>query len=284
MTDDLCGCSSSSSEGDGSDDVTAQSSGVDAGLSMFDITDAEKLAKERLVSVAQSYLGGQTIDASYLLMKLQAEEELAEAEFNTFFTPRQVYAQGIGMDKLAAMNPNNYPLVVEPGYDYEPSMLSGDSWGFMQLRHNHIINVDAIRFVWPDTKDDRWNIPVNWVRSDSKYGRINIIPVQTPVELPLDIFVMGALSGGRRVPFMLQVIYKSGLVNAKKNFPLLVDYIMKKAAISIVEDQFLPQSGSISGDGLSQSMSLDTSKFRDQLEPRRKQLDRLLNGVRLAFA
>jgi hypothetical protein len=46
---------------------------------------------------------------------------------------------------------------------------------------------------------------------------------------------------------------------------------MKQAVIGIIEDSYLPQSGSISADGLSQSMSMDVAKYHDTV-------DRLLNG------
>ena len=46
---------------------------------------------------------------------------------------------------------------------------------------------------------------------------------------------------------------------------------MKKAVLKILEDSFLPQSGSISADGLSQSLSVDMEKYHDMI-------DRTLNG------
>jgi len=50
-----------------------------------------------------------------------------------------------------------------------------------------------------------------------------------------------------------------------------LDAVLKKAALKILEDAFLPQSGSISADGLSQSMSVDMDKYHDAI-------DRILNG------
>ena len=50
-----------------------------------------------------------------------------------------------------------------------------------------------------------------------------------------------------------------------------IQQAMKKAALKVIEDSFLPQSGSISADGLSQSISNDMEKHHDTI-------DRIING------
>ena len=54
-------------------------------------------------------------------------------------------------------------------------------------------------------------------------------------------------------------------------YPELLDCIKKKAVLKILGDAFLPQSGSISADGLSESLSVDMDKYHDVV-------DAILNG------
>ncbi len=77
---------------------------------------------------------------------------------------------------------------------------------------------------------------------------------------------MQALSGGRLIPFMIQLRYTSGLQNVFRDWPDLIDVIKKKAVLGIIKDSFLPSSGSISADGLSQSSSIDTGMYDDMID------------------
>ena len=48
--------------------------------------------------------------------------------------------------------------------------------------------------------------------------------------------------------------------------PEILDVIKKKAVLNVLADSYIPQSGSISADGLSQSMSMDISKYSDAID------------------
>src|SRR3546814_15149872 len=77
---------------------------------------------------------------------------------------------------------------------------------------------------------------------------------------------MQALGGGRTIPFMIQLTYVAGLANAARDYPDLLDVIKKKAVLKIVQDRYLPQSGSISADGLSQSVSVQMDQYQDVID------------------
>ena len=79
------------------------------------------------------------------------------------------------------------------------------------------------------------------------------------------------LIAGRVIPSMVQYIYTAGLVDVQRNYPELLDCIKKSAVCKIVADAYLPQSGSISADGLSESVSVDLSKYHEAI-------DHILNG------
>ena len=71
---------------------------------------------------------------------------------------------------------------------------------------------------------------------------------------------------------MIQYTYTAGLTDAYKQYPELIDAIKKKTIVKILEDAMLPSSGSISADGLSQSMSINMDTFHDAV-------DRIINGA-----
>ena len=67
-------------------------------------------------------------------------------------------------------------------------------------------------------------------------------------------------------PDMVQLSYTAGLANAAQDYPELIDVVKKKAVLSVLADSFVPQSGSISADGLSQSMSMDLGKYSEAID------------------
>ncbi|MCE2580781.1 hypothetical protein LDL36_20480 [Komagataeibacter sp. FNDCR1] len=251
---------------------------------MFDRAKALPLLRQnRLLSVAARYFPQVEISDDFLWEKLRAEESLAEARFRTFFHPRQMFPQGYDQTALAALNTAGYPTLEEPGYDYDPGFFSGDEWGFLQLRRTHIVTVQELRFCYPNPQAPLYVVPSDWIRYDRKYGRINIVATQTPSSLPLNVFVMGALSGGRTIPLMLQVVYQAGLTNPFLTCPEVPDYVLKRAVLSLIEDQFLPQSGSVSIDGISQSLSVQVAGLAQSLEGRESVIEGRLNGIRMGF-
>lgn len=241
------------------------------------------LRRDRLLTVAQSYAPDALFSDEYLAEKLLAAERDVERRLRTFLTPRQMYPQGTTADELAALVAAGLPTVEEPGYDYDPGLFSGDTWGLIETRQRPIIAVQFIRFSYPSLSSRIWTVPPDWIRLDKKYGKINLVPAQTLGALPLSSYLMQALGGGRNVPFMLQVGYTAGLSNAAADYPDLLDLIKRWAVLSILDDQFLPASASTSADGLSQSLSWDAEKQRDALGQRLDALRQSMQGIRLAI-
>jgi len=106
---------------------------------------------------------------------------------------------------------------------------------------------------------------------NKKYGHVQVVPM-SPAAAALSPFMLQLISSGRVIPNMIQLDYVAGLTDVINKYPDLVDAVKKTAVLRILEDSFLPQSGSISGDGLSQSMSMDMGKYEDSV-------DRILNGA-----
>jgi len=229
----------------------------------------DELRADRLLSAASSVFGGAAPTDDYLWEKVRAaESEIAHA-LRVPLVPTQFYpAQPTQaeIDALAGM-----PWDIDPGYDVGPDLHAGDRWGMIKTRNKPIIDIQRYRFAYPAVDGMVYDIPLDWLRPDKKYGMVNIVPSSYSISVPLSGLVLQALSAGRTVPLMLQVTYTAGLANAARDFPELLDAIKKLAVLKTIEDNFMPQSGSISADGLSQSVSVDMEKYRDTV-------DHIING------
>ena len=230
------------------------------------------LRADRLVLLASSLgFDAAAMTDSYLYGKLLTAEAKAQRELRVFFAPTVILPEEATQDEIDALELAGTRYAMEPAYDYDPGFFHGESWGFIQTRQKPLISVQSIKLRYPMPTMSVFDVPNDWVRLDRKYGHIRLVPGAMQFSAPLAVFVMPALGGGRFVPNMIQVRYTAGLRNAAADYPDLVDVVMKMASVGIIEDAMMPASGSISADGLSQSISTDVSKYQDVI-------DRLLKG------
>lgn len=238
------------------------------------------LRQDRLLHVAEAYAPGATFSDDYLWSKLRAAEADAERQLRVFFGPVEVIPTGWPED-TAALDAAGVRWIEEPGYDLDPDLFKGETWGLIETRQHPIIAVDAIQFAWPAPgMGGLFTVPQQWLRIDKKYGRINLVPTQNMLMLPLNTFIISAFGGGRSVPLMMQIRYRTGLTQTSQHWPDLIDLVQKMALLSLLNDLFLPQSGSISADGLSQSKSLDLDKIAAMIEHKLDTLRQALHGLR----
>lgn len=126
-----------------------------------------------------------------------------------------------------------------------------------------------------------YEVPIEWVRVDPKVGRINLVPTQSVLALPLNAFILSALGGGRSIPLMLHVRYRAGLANAAADWPDILSVIKMQALLDVLNDRFVPSSGSVSADGLSQSISYEADKYADTVSKKLDKLRSAIHGVRV---
>lgn len=234
------------------------------------VTAVGKLRRDRLMMLARSVLPGAEVSDDYLWDKLRAAESEMAHELRVPLAPTAFFPSDPTPEQIAALN--GKPWGIDPGYDYHPSDFQfNDKWGMIKLRNKPLQSVSRIRFAYPGGPTAHYDLPLDWLRVDKKYGMVQFVPSSTAFAAPLNAFVMQAIGNGRIIPLAIQISYVAGLDNVAANYPELLDAVMKKAAIKILEDAFLPQSGSISADGLSQSMSVDMDKYHDSV-------DRIING------
>lgn len=226
------------------------------------------LRRDRLLAAA-GVLPNASFTDDYLWEKLRAAESEIAHKLRVPLVPTQFFPNEPTQAEIDALG--GMPWAIDPGYDLGPENNAGDRWGMIATRNKPIISIQRYRFAYPAVDGVSYDVPLTWLRPDKKYGHINVVPHSFSISVPLSTIVMQALSAGRTVPLMLQVTYTAGLENAARDYPELLDAIKKLAVLKVVEDTFLPQSGSVSADGLSQSMSIDMEKYRDTV-------DHILNG------
>lgn len=235
-------------------------------------TAVAALRADRLVLLASSLgFNAAALTDDYLYGKLLAAEAKAQRDLRVFFAPTVMIPEEAAQAEIDALEAAGTRYAQEAAYDYDPGFFHGESWGFIQTRQKPLISVQSIKLVYPMPTQSVFDVPADWIRLDRRYGHIRLVPGTMQFSAPLAVFVMPALGGGRFVPNMIQVRYTAGLRNAAADYPDLLDLVYKMAAVGIIEDAMMPSSGSISADGLSQSLSVDISKYQDVI-------DRLMNG------
>jgi hypothetical protein len=233
-------------------------------MSIFCASDVKTVREDRLMVAAASHPELARLSDASILRKLKIAEKEVARKLKVRLEPTVIFPYEPSEAEIAALDGKLWDE--EPGYDYDAGFFWADSWGFLVLNERPTISVDWVRFGYPSPQNTFYDIPKAWLRLDKKAGQVRLVPVGQTFTAPLNAFMMQVMGGGRSVPYMLQVKYTAGLKDVKEEWPDLVDVIMKSAVLSLIKDAFKPQSGSISADGLSQSLSVDVGKYGETIE------------------
>lgn len=228
----------------------------------FAATDS--LRRDRLVlALGKVSPAGVQLDDDFLWSKLLAAEAAVKHTLRVPLQPTKFFPAQPSSDEISGLG--STPWALDPGYDYDADFFHSESWGHLRLRNKPLISVDRIVVRFPGTLQS-FTIPAEWHRFDRKYADLQFIPTpgSQSGSIPLNAFMLQTLGMGRSVPFAIEVTYTAGVQAA--DFPELVDVAKKMAVLSVLEDKFMPTSGSISADGLSQSLSQDMEKHRDTID------------------
>lgn len=237
------------------------------------------IKSNRLVIAGETYFPGAALDDDYVYEKLLSAEADAIRKLRVFLEPTVVIPDDAEQSEIDALVAASTKYAQEPAYDYEPEFFRGERWGYIVAQHNPIISVQSIQFSYPSPSNTIYTIPNEWIRLDKRSGHIRLVPATQAFAAPLSAFLMQALGAGSTIPFMIRVRYTSGLVDVNRDWPDLVDVIKKMATLRIIADTYHPQSGSISGDGLSQSVSVDFAKFGEELDAKLSTIRQAIHGV-----
>lgn len=241
----------------------------------------EQFKNESLAFLDRSFPVDKLTD-EYIWDNLVAAEAEASRQLRVFLQPTVVIPEDASQTEVDALRASGKPFVQESAYDYDPSGWTSDAWGYIIARKSPIIRVDSVKFTYPNPNNDILTIPIEWVRLDKKYGHVRFVPTGAMMALgPMSTYIMTAISSGRIVPNMIHIRYVAGLENAAQDYPDLVKVVKRMAILSILKNAFLPQSSSISADGLSQSISVDTDKWAEGIDHDLGLLRDAIHGVRL---
>jgi hypothetical protein len=229
-----------------------------------------KLRRDRLAMAAAGAMPDVALSDEFLWGKLLAAEAEVKHSLRVPLRPTRFFPRQPTPEQLAAL-PVGMPWEIDPAYDYNPDNFSGDKWGYIVTRQKPVQSILGLKFVYPSPQQTIVDVPFDWIRADLRYGHVQLVPTGTAYQTLLGGLFMSSLSGGKTLPFTVDLDYIAGLSNVATEYPDLIDAVIKLAVVKIVEDGFLPQSGSISADGLSQSMSVDSGKYRESV-------DAILNG------
>lgn len=242
----------------------------DLGSALFPnkFTAVANLRRDGLMVAAANHFAGIELGNQYLWSKMVAAEAEISHTLRVKFQPTTFFTTPPTQEQIDDLN--GKPWEEDTAYDYDPDMFQGEMWGFIMANNSPLISVSSLRYVYPAPDLVSYEIPADWIRLDKRAGQVRIVPMSV-ASVPIQAYLLQLMGGGRVVPQMMHMTYVAGLTNAARDYPELVDAVKKLAMLKIIEDGFMPQSGSISADGLSQSISSDMTKYQDTI-------DAVLNG------
>lgn len=238
--------------------------GGDGSFSCLDRDQAiTKMRRDMLVRSAIIH-SKKPMSDDYLWDKLRAAEKDLEHRLKTTFTPCHYIPMKPTPDQLEKLSGTRWDI--DPGYDYSRKNQRTDAWGMLTVRKKPLIDVIKMRTTFPAQGSTLYDYPPDWLRIYPKYGQIQIVPTGTGAVLSSSSVAIVQQLAMTSIPLMMQIEYTAGLKDVHTEYPDLIDVIYKTAVVKITEDLMAPSSGSISADGLSQSISIDTAKYRDMID------------------
>ncbi len=221
-----------------------------------------------------------TAGASYLARKLQASEAEAARRLGVYLEPTELFpVNPPDSDDLAEIG--STPWAVEPAYDMPENFITTNYTGFLTLNQRPIQVIRDLKVIHPATNQLLYDVPLEWIRTDNKHAQVTVMPTGLASSAPVSMFQLQMFYLGEAIPHMIWVRYQAGLATNDPRVPDIQDLILRLAALRVLEDQFLPQSGSISMDGLSRSISRDLTKYRESLEAQFKDLRDSIYGINI---
>lgn len=220
----------------------------------------EEMRSEHLMLMAQTFFNNITLTDKFIWDKIVAAESDIKHTLRVPLVPTAFFPSAPTDSEVAALG--SMPYAIDPAYDYAPNFFTGDKWGFIVTRYKPIVSVTQVKFFYPTPTQGVFQFPSEWIRIDGKYGQIRFVPSSNAFAAPLNAYILQLMSGASVIPHAIELRYIAG-IDTRKDYPELIDVIKRAAVLRIISDGFIPQSGSISADGLSQSMSIDMQKYRD---------------------
>lgn len=227
----------------------------------------------RMGPMIQTYFGG--VAPSPLLLSAKLDAGVAELQRKLRFPVVPTYVfPGPASGPIGAMPAAEQqfmpdpamPFMAESGYDLPPGFLGVAQWGAISLYHRPVQQVLRVDFTYPGMPGASFTCPESWLQLDRKGGRIHFFPVTGYADAPISMVALQAVYAAQTIPLMVKVRYVAGIDPSLSENADVVEAAYRMAMIQLLRDTFLPQSGSVSVDGLSQSVSADIDKLSGSLD------------------
>lgn len=213
---------------------------------------------------------------------LVAAEKDAEHQLRVFLQPTKVIPDSAAQTEIDALVAAGTPFMREDDYDFDPLHWNASNWGYMVLRQSPVIEIERVNISYPTPTNSVLEVPRTWFQLDHKYGHLRFVPSGQLMGMgPLTGFLMSTMAAGRNLPGAMQIRYTAGITDVKTAYPDLVGLVKRMAVLRILKNAMLPQSSSISSDGLSQSNSVDAAKWQDEIDRDLGHLRDQIKGIRM---
>lgn len=227
--------------------------------------DVYAVKNNQLAMASATYGKLANVSDDTIWTKLVAAENDLSRRLGIPLSPLEIFHTQPTQPEIDALNGARY--LVEPGYDMVPAFFSVGKCGYFTLRQTPVIDIHEIKFIYPNLGGQAFTVPSEWIKLDHKYGHVHLFPSAQTASAPLAMVVtLQAISAGVIVPHMIRVRYTAGLSNTSTLYPDVIDLVKRMAVLRMIHDAFVPQSESISADGLSQSKSVDIAKMQEGIE------------------
>ena len=217
----------------------------------------------------------------FIWSRLQAAEAHIAHTLRVPLQPTRFFPKPPTSAEIAVLD--GMPWAIDPPYDLDPHDVQYGGTRFLKLRQIPAIDVLGVEMVYPGQAQPVFTMPQEWLRLDAKYGHLQIVPIGSQFGSGISSagLALSVLAGGAVVPHVFHVHYRAGIENIAQAYPDLLDIAMRLAALGALKARAMPQSGSISADGLSQSYSApDFGSLQDQIDDELADIRSSIVGIR----
>jgi hypothetical protein len=240
------------------------------------ITSIRKSALALAAASHEQVASINAVDDDALWLKIKAAEADARGVLGIPLQPTEIFIEQPTQAEIDALN--GKPYLVEPGYDLPPNFFAPGQFGTFRLRQKPVIAIHELKLIYPNQGGAVFTIPPDWIRLDNKNGDVRLFPSALSVTAPISLMTMQAISAGYTIPHMIRAHYTAGLTDTNPLYYAVVDVVKRMSVLKLLQDSFTPQSGSISVDGMSQSVSADVAKFQGDIDTALEKLKLQLAG------
>lgn len=235
--------------------------------------------------MAQSGLmNGATFDEIIIGQKFNAAKAQAQRELRVFFEPTEILPNDVPQAEIEAFEAVDTAYYQEAAYDYNPEMFNNGTFGFMVTKQKPLIAVHSIEFAYPSPENVLFTVPKEWIRTDKKYGYINLVPTMLSASIPISSYLLNIVTGGRAIPLMVRLRYRAGITDIENTYPDIIELLNRMTVLSLLKGSFLPSSGTLSVDGISRTAQINMKDWQSSIDDLMDSLRDSIHGVRMGWA